>query len=303
MQLKYYKAAQEKGIYIISACGWDSIPCDLGVQYLKKNFGGELNAIDTYMTVKTGPHGHKTNYGTWHSAIYGFAHSNELGPIRRRLYSEVFTKRPPKSKYRLERKNLPFRSEYTHSWCLQFPGSDRSVVQRTQQYKYEKYNERPTQIQTYFTLPSFLMVLGTLFVGGIFATFASFRWGRSLLERYPKLFSFGMFDKEGPTRQQIRDAKFEMLIVGKGWNEKLSEPTDEPQIPYNKTVLVKVKGLDPGYLATSTCLVQSGFTILKESDRMPNNGGVLTPGAAFDGTGIYNRLADHELTFELVNVS
>jgi hypothetical protein len=33
------------------------------------------------------------------------------------------------------------------------------------------------------------------------------------------------------------------------------------------------------------------------------SGGVLTPGAAFDGTDIYNRLADHELTFELANVS
>ena len=56
MQLKYNKAAQEKGIYIISACGWDSIPSDLGVQYLKKHFDGELDAVETYMTIKTGPH-------------------------------------------------------------------------------------------------------------------------------------------------------------------------------------------------------------------------------------------------------
>jgi len=55
MQLKYNKAAEEKGIYIISACGWDSIPCDLGVQYLKNNFDGELNAVETFMSIQTGP--------------------------------------------------------------------------------------------------------------------------------------------------------------------------------------------------------------------------------------------------------
>lgn len=41
MQLKYHKAAQEKGIYIISTCGFDSIPADLGVVYLQKHFDGE----------------------------------------------------------------------------------------------------------------------------------------------------------------------------------------------------------------------------------------------------------------------
>jgi len=30
MQLQYFKQAQDKGIYIVGACGWDSIPCDLG---------------------------------------------------------------------------------------------------------------------------------------------------------------------------------------------------------------------------------------------------------------------------------
>jgi len=55
MQLKYDREAQKKGVYILSTCGFDSIPCELGVQYLKKRFGGELNAVETYLTVKSGP--------------------------------------------------------------------------------------------------------------------------------------------------------------------------------------------------------------------------------------------------------
>jgi len=301
MQLTYNKAARDKGIYIASACGWDSIPADLGIQFLKKNFNGEVNAVESYMSIKTGPQGARTNFGTWQSAIHGFAAQSQLKPLRRRLYSEVFTKPRPQSKFRLSRKTLPFRSEYARGWCLPFPGSDRSVVQRTQQYRYETLNERPTQMEAYFTVPNFLTLMGLLFVGAIFGVFASFRWGRSLLEAYPSFFSFGAFSRVGPTREQLRDTSFRTIIVGKGWADKMAEPTDEPQEAPNKTVVVKVSGKDPGYTATSTCLVQAGITLIKEFNKLPDKGGVFTPGALFDGTGIFERLKAHELFFEVVN--
>lgn len=41
MQLKYHEAAQAKGIYLVSACGFDSIPADMGVIFLQKNFEGK----------------------------------------------------------------------------------------------------------------------------------------------------------------------------------------------------------------------------------------------------------------------
>ncbi|CAG2120525.1 unnamed protein product, partial [Medioppia subpectinata] len=119
---------------------------------------------------------------------------------------------------------------------------------------------------------------------------APFRWGRSLLESYPSVFSFGRFTKTGPTREQIMAATFRLLIVGKGWSEKLSEPTDKPTETPNKTVMVEVTGFDPGYRATSTCLVQSGIT-----------GGVFTPGLLFEGTGIFDRLKAHNLYINLVD--
>lgn len=40
IQLKYHKAAEEKGVYVISACGFDSIPTDLGVVFLQEKFEG-----------------------------------------------------------------------------------------------------------------------------------------------------------------------------------------------------------------------------------------------------------------------
>lgn len=40
IQLKYSKAAEEKGVYVISACGFDSIPTDMGVVFLQEKFEG-----------------------------------------------------------------------------------------------------------------------------------------------------------------------------------------------------------------------------------------------------------------------
>lgn len=89
MALKYHKQAEEKGIYIISACGFDSIPSDLGVVFLQKEFNGTVNSAETYLKTWTEDPsipGSSANYGTWESAVYGLAHAKELGGLRRKLY-------------------------------------------------------------------------------------------------------------------------------------------------------------------------------------------------------------------------
>jgi short subunit dehydrogenase-like uncharacterized protein len=40
MQLDYHKAAEEKGVYAISSCGFDSVPADLGTVFLMNKFQG-----------------------------------------------------------------------------------------------------------------------------------------------------------------------------------------------------------------------------------------------------------------------
>ena len=54
MQAKYHQQAEENSCYIVGACGWDSIPVDVGVQYVKKNFDGHLNLVETYAIRKSG---------------------------------------------------------------------------------------------------------------------------------------------------------------------------------------------------------------------------------------------------------
>ena len=48
--------------------------------------------------------GLQVNYGTYNSIIQIMATSGKLRAIRRKLYSEVFTKRAPESKFKFKRK-------------------------------------------------------------------------------------------------------------------------------------------------------------------------------------------------------
>ena len=40
MQIKYHEEAKRKGIHIVSACGFDSIPADMGLEILREKFPG-----------------------------------------------------------------------------------------------------------------------------------------------------------------------------------------------------------------------------------------------------------------------
>lgn len=40
MQLKYNSAAEEAGVHIVGACGFDSIPSEMGLIYMIQNFKG-----------------------------------------------------------------------------------------------------------------------------------------------------------------------------------------------------------------------------------------------------------------------
>ena len=315
--LDFNQTATDNGTLIISTCGWDSIPCDLGVDFLKSKFNGSLHSVETYMSTKTGPQvslihdlsllfnnffllkGYKINFGTFQSAMYGFAFGQrELKPIRTRLFHEIFIRKLPISRLKLSRRILPFTSDDVSGWNVVFPGSDRSVVKRTQYHNFYEYNERPTQIETYFNLPNLLAMFGLMLVASVFGFFSLFAWGRSLLEKYPEIFTFGMFSKNGPSREQIDNTKFRLTLVGKGWSKKMDDPQTEPDGDLDKKVIAQVEGKDPGYVATSTCLIQAGLTILLDRDQMPK-GGVLTPGYAFRKTKLFERLQARDLKFSI----
>lgn len=67
-----------------------------------------------------------------------------------------------------------------------------------------------------------------------------------------------------------KQTHFSTTFKALGWTEKLAESTDKHTDPPNKKVITKVSAASPGYEMTSTALILSAITILKEADKMPD---------------------------------
>ncbi|KAH8246848.1 hypothetical protein KR032_001996 [Drosophila birchii] len=306
MQLRYNDLARERGVYVISACGFDSIPADMGVTFIEKNFDGVVNSVENFvhMGVKGGTKGTGSaalNTGTWESAIYAIANRSESVAIRRKLFPERLPKFQPDLK---PRSPLSRATEVDNKVILPFPETDRSVVMRSQRFLYEQDKKRPVQMQAYMTYPSWFAASVVVLFAAVIGIMAKFSFGRELLLKYPGIFSGGMASREGPSEARMERSFFRMTMKATGWpkSEQLAETSDQYSSPPNKTLTVRVTGPNPGYGSTCVALLSTAKTILNESDKMPSTGGVLPPGAAFRATSLISELEKHEhgIKFEIV---
>lgn len=296
VQLLFHGKAEEAGIYILQCCGFDSIPNEMGVQFMKEQFDGDLNSIENYMSLNRGPEGEHFNYGTWMSAIYSIANRKELKNIRSQLYPTSL----PKSKHRPTKRYPVFYHEKLGKWCVRFAGSDHSVAYRTSRFNYEQRKQRVVQCAPFLCLDSIWQLLLMMFVGMIIMVFTRFQYGISLLAKYPRIMSFGLFDSTGPSRKQVQDASFKMTFFGRGFETKLPDlDKDHEDLP-SKKIVASLTGPDPGYVTCSICAVQAAYVLLKEKDKLPPNGGVYTPGAAFADSTLLSRLQKHNLKFSVI---
>lgn len=298
IQLNYHKAAQEKGVYIVNACGFDCIPCDLGLIFIQDKFPGTLNSVVTYLDLwvegKNIP-GPLVNYGTWESVVYAIAHVYELSAIRKQLFPEKLPTFKPKVKPRI----IPHRAE--GGWAMPFFSADLGVMNRTQRYLYEHENKRPVQVDTQGIFKSFFLMLATAF-GLFFALLlVDFKFGRDWLLNYPHIFSWGTFRKDQyPSEEKTEKTVFQITLYAEGWDQKLTNRNDQYSNPPNKSIVARVKGRNPAYGTTCACLVGSAITIATEKNKLPQKGGVYTPGIAFGKTSLIELLNKNEVSFDIL---
>ncbi|KAJ2939022.1 hypothetical protein O0L34_g18999 [Tuta absoluta] len=290
MQLNYDKAARDAGVYIISACGLDSIPNDMGVVYMQQQFDGTLNSVESYLSAVTPENakGAFIHYGTWESLVHSLAHFNELGPLRKKMWSSRLPTFQPKLK-----------SRGVHSrfgkWSVPFMGADASIVYRTQRYIYETEHKRPVQFKPYVRIGGLFSTVAAVFAGAMLYLMCWCSFTRKLLLDHPKFFSFGWVSHEGPTEEVMEASYYKFELFGEGW----ARGEDEGSKP-NKKIAVRVSGLNPGYGATTAALLYSAVSILKQKEKMPEHGGVLTTGIAFRNTDLVKHLQDKQMKFEVI---
>ncbi len=301
MQVKYHDKAVEAGVLIVGACGFDSIPADLGVIELQKNCSGEIAWIETFAKITAGKSGSVINHGTWDSAVQFFAKISDMKRVRRELYGAFYKKKFPTFKHKCNQKYFPYTPTEIGELTVPFWETDKFVVNRTQLQKYIEHNKRPVQMAAYLVVGSWLKALGMGLVALVFGIFALFACGRRLLNKYPSFFTVGNVSLNGPTRQQVSEASFEMTLIGHGWKDvKLQSPTDEPSSPPKQLIVGRWRGPEPAYAATSIILIQAAITIIKEKEAIEYKGGVITPGLAFERTSLVERLRRHSVAFEII---
>ncbi|KAL1494283.1 hypothetical protein ABEB36_009906 [Hypothenemus hampei] len=304
MQLKHYQSAKEKGVYVISGCGLECIPIDLGTVFLQQKFEGTLHSVNTYTELSRdngSPKGPLFNYGTWDSLINVLSNLKQIQREKKR-FNETF-KKPPVFSPKLAFNLLPHYVKIAKGWTVPYLTADRSVARRSQSYLYENENIRPVQVGTYLIMPWLMGALMVIFGGLVLAVLSRFKLGKKLLLDYPEWFTFGLFSKKTPLTEDIENCRFTIHFYGLGWKEKTANKDEQINKPPNKAVKALVKGSNPGYGATCLFLVLTAITLLTETDKMANKGkgGVLPPGAAFAKTTLVDQLNRNGVTFEILS--
>ncbi|XP_057363847.1 saccharopine dehydrogenase-like oxidoreductase isoform X2 [Manis pentadactyla] len=233
--------------------------------------------------------------GTWKSAVYGFGDKSHLKKLR----NESNLKPVPTVGPKLKRRWPISYCRELNGYSIPFLGADVSVVKRTQRYLYENLEQSPVQYAAYVTVGGITSVMKLMFAGLFFLFFVRFGIGRQLLVKFPWLFSFGYFSKQGPTQKQIDASSFTMTFFGQGYSQGFGPDKNKPNI----RICTQVKGPEAGYAATSIAMVQAAMTLLNDASDLPKAGGVFTPGAAFSRTKLIDRLNQRGIEFCVVSSS
>ncbi|VDM59219.1 unnamed protein product [Angiostrongylus costaricensis] len=255
------------GVYVVGACGWDSIPCDLGVNFLKEKFDGDLNHVETFVQLKSGPLGYAINAGTYQTLILAFSETanDGLGKIRRAIMPEKIVKgaiKPPKrgTIWHMQEKELD-------TWAMPFLGSDKSIVNRSQYY------DAVVHVETYRGDSSLFWAIMIAIWIFLFSFLVQYEFTRKILQKYPDLCSFNMFKNSGPTEEQIAGASFVYWFFGYGYSDR--KPLREQHVGNpDKRMVVTCKGPDAGYMATSACVLSAALALI-HSENLPEGYEIL----------------------------
>ncbi|KAL1824476.1 hypothetical protein ACET3Z_011254 [Daucus carota] len=318
MEANYYDQAVKNGSLVVSACGFDSVPAELGLMFNSRQWvlPAVPNRVEAYVSLESDKRV-VGNFATYESAILGIANAAKLQELRRsrprRARPTIPGFAPPKGSTIEHQKDIGL-------WAVKLPSADATVVRRTlttltenphglqganesaeQAEKREKFwsTIKPAHFGVKLGSKSFLGVLRFIGVGVMMGLLGSFAFGRSLLLKFPSFFSLGWFRKNGPTEEEVAAASFKMWFVGQGFSDSsLASGKTKPDMQ----IITRLTGPEIGYLTTPIILIQCALVLLKQRDDLPK-GGVFPPGIVFGPTELQERLQENGISFDVVSKS
>lgn len=280
IRYRYQQQALEAGVKIINACGFDSIPHDLGVLFcvnaLREKFPKEQQKylqITCEGFVSTNA---RFSGGTWHSAINAMSVMIQHQRKKREWKKEGYLSSENIKKGRVVKAGLPFifYNKNFAQWAMPMPTIDPEIVLRSAQLR-EDYGMRFSYkhyalMEKWWHIPGLMMGAVLVFV------LAQFRLGRARLE---KVIEPGT----GPDVARRSQSWFKVNFNASAGGKKVS---------------ALVSGGDPGYSETSKMLAESALCLALQRDETPNFFGITTSAAAM-GEVLIKRLQKAGISFEV----
>ena len=263
MYVRHHAEAARTGARIVHACGFDSIPHDLGVLFTVEQLpeGVPLNVRGFVRA------GGKPSGGTFHSAMNAFARVRQTQQAHKeRRQAEG---RDNGRRVRLAAK--PHRE--LGYWAVPLPTIDPQVVARSAR-ALERYGPD-------FTYGHYAGVKRLpIAVGGVAGAASLF--AAAQVPPVRKVLLGRLSPGDGPSEDQRGKGWFKVRFVGEGGG---------------KRVLTMVSGGDPGYTETAKMLAESALCLAQ--DDLPETAGQLTPAVAM-GDHLIARLQRAGIAFEVV---
>ncbi|MFL5895778.1 MAG: saccharopine dehydrogenase family protein [Thermoleophilaceae bacterium] len=266
MYVKYNARAEQTGARIVHACGFDSIPHDLGALFTVGQLPeGVPLSVRGYVRAGGRPSG-----GTFASALTGFSRARQnVQAARERRAAEP---RNDGRKVTAVRKP-PHHSDDVGAWVVPMPTIDPQIILRSAR-ALDRYGPDFSYAHYLVTknLPATAGLLGG--VAGLFTLAQIPPARKALMNRLPS--------GSGPSEEQRAKGWFKVRFVGDGAGER---------------VVTEVAGGDPGYGETSKMLAESALCLA--NDELPATAGQVTTAQAM-GDALTARLQRAGITFSVL---
>lgn len=286
---EHHEEARDNGVRIVHACGFDSVPSDLGTlmvqNHANEHFQTRCSNVKAFVSTSS----FKLSGGTIASMV-GLFEESSRNPAIRRVIESPYSLAPEGERSGPDEgpQQGPVYNEDIGQWTGPFIMAviNEKVVRRSNAllgYPWGRdfrYNEVTPAGRG---LPGALSATITSIGLALLAWVLSVPSLRKLLGRF-LLPNPG----EGPSRDVIEDNSFEVRLVGR---VEMSESEDET-IVEGRVAAER----DAGYGTTPWMLGESAMCLAKGEIDTPLEGGVLTPASAI-GTPLIDRLRDVGMTF------
>lgn len=279
MYLRYHQTAVASGARLIHACGFDSIPYDLGVLYTISQLpeGAAQGAIAVQ---GFGLGSGQISGGTYHSAVEALGRLKEAGRAARQRRS--VERNAPDSRADGDERHIsgvagrPHREPIAGGWVVPAPTIDPQIVLRSAR-ALDAYG--PDFTYSHYLVTKRL-VNTVVLIGGVGAL--------AFLAQLPQTRKLALMMKtpgEGPDERRRERSFFRVRFVADvaGASGRL---------------VTEVSGGDPGYGETAKMLAEAGMSAAFDGEQLPSagRGGQMTTAVAFGGV-LIDRLAAAGIRF------